>query len=925
MGKLKGKLYSGMLVLTLVFSLLSGSLESLFAVNDAETVSAAEDYGLADNIEDGVILHAWCWSFNTIKNNMRLIAESGYTSIQTSPINECVAGDNGALTFNEHWYYHYQPTNYTIGNYQLGTEAEFKAMCQEADKYGIKIIVDVVANHMTSDWSKINPSWQNYSYFHGNTLISNWNSRYDVTQNALLGLWDLNTQNTEVQQRILSYLKQCVADGADGFRYDAAKHVELPDDAGFGGNFWPVVLNNGADFQYGEILQDSISREDAYANYMNVTASSYGYVIREQLAAGNLSAARLSQYYAGNIDSDNLVTWVESHDNYCDGVSTYMTDNDIRLAWAVLAAREKGTPLYFSRPQGGGNGVKFPEQSRIGDIGDDLFYDKTIVEVNKFHNAMVGESETMKNYNGNSCVVVERGAKGMVIVNIGGTQDIYMQTALENGTYTDQVGNGTFTVSNGYISGRISSNSVHVLYKTETGPSVLLSQNGGSFSGTLSLTMTLKNAVSGTYKIGNEAAVSFTGSKTVLIGADMAVGDSKTVTVTAAGGSKEYSRSYTFTKGPDCLTVHFKRTDWEGGTPYIYAYTSAGTTITNSWPGTYMTADSSQGNGWYTYTNQLYTAANVMFTMGASSSNRDPGDGEPGYAAAGEVWYYEGAWYTYNPENIIGPETYTVTFMDGNKIISAVECDENNLPKLADALSCDGKLFAGWFTRPVSLKDASEVKSALAYTAGNSAISEDTVFYAGWIETGDGNDIFELAGTQVRIKEPSGLRFVTKIGTNLISSIEALNSSNISLKPDTIEDKGIGFGTVVTRASNLGSYELVKDINASAVISGRVVVPAAALFDINDEYLMYTAVVCNIPVSYYNTEIAARPYITYADANGVEQTYYYTETASSSGGGYSVSLYQAAKACCEESSLDEKTKEWLKTNILDKTTEAGKW
>lgn len=918
MGSFKRSLCSVVVTLALILSLVAGSIPAgQIAIDSVSTAEAANDYGLADNTKDGVILHAWCWSFNTIKENMQLIAESGYTSIQTSPINECVVGDNGALTFNGHWYYHYQPTNYTIGNYQLGTEAEFRAMCQEADKYGIKIIVDVISNHMTSDWSKINPSLQNSSYFHNNGGINDWNSRYEVTQKALLGLWDLNTQSATVQQMILNYLNKCIDAGADGFRFDAAKHIELPDDSGFGSNYWPVVLNNGAAFQYGEILQDSVSREDAYANYMNITASSYGYVLREQLAASNLSKDRLSQYYAGNINPDKLVTWVESHDTYCDGVSTYMSDNDIRLLWAVLAARAEGTPLFYSRPQGGGSGVTFPEQSRIGDVGDDLFYDKTIVEVNKFHNAMIGESESMKNYNGNSCVIIERGNKGMVIVNIGGNQNFNTSTSLANGTYTDQISGRTFTVSNGYISGNISNNSVHVLYNAETSPTVSLSQTGGTFSGALSLTMTLNNATSGTYKIGDNSAVSFTGTKTVTIGSDMAVGDSKVVTVTATDGTKNYSRSYTFTKGPDCLTVHFKRTDWGSGTPYIYAYTDSGTTITSSWPGTYMTADASEGSGWYTYTNQSYTSANVLFTMGASSTNRDPGDGEPGYAVTGEAWYYQGAWYTSNPE-AVETVTYNVTFKDGSNTVSAITCDENEAVTLPGALVSDGRIFAGWFTKEVNLNSPSAVSAALSYVSTTAPVTKDTTYYAGWIDIGQNDDMFELVGVQVRIKEPSGLRYVTQIGTNLIANIEALNSSNKSLKPDSSLDKGIGFGTVVTLSSNVSNTELVKNVNATSVVSGMTVVPAAVLLDSNDNYLTYSAVVSNIPVSSYNSKIAARPYITYKDANGAEQTYYYTETSSSAvGKGYSVSLYQAAEAYYNNSSTGSAIKEWLQNNILN--------
>lgn len=38
-------------------------------VSDAQQVDAS-DYGLCDNTKDGAILHAFCWSFNTIKENM---------------------------------------------------------------------------------------------------------------------------------------------------------------------------------------------------------------------------------------------------------------------------------------------------------------------------------------------------------------------------------------------------------------------------------------------------------------------------------------------------------------------------------------------------------------------------------------------------------------------------------------------------------------------------------------------------------------------------------------------------------------------------------------------------------------------------------------------------------------------------------------
>ena len=130
----------------------SASMTSTGAAQVQTQSAGANKYGLTSSIRDGAILHAWSWSFNTIKDNLKLIAESGYTSVQTSPINKIIEGEGGGMQLygKGKWYYQYQPTMYTIGNYQLGTLEEFKAMCAEADKYGIKIIVDAVVNHCTS-------------------------------------------------------------------------------------------------------------------------------------------------------------------------------------------------------------------------------------------------------------------------------------------------------------------------------------------------------------------------------------------------------------------------------------------------------------------------------------------------------------------------------------------------------------------------------------------------------------------------------------------------------------------------------------------------------------------------------------------------------------------------------------------------------
>lgn len=588
---LKKKMKKGLGSLLVLTAVSAGAFAQANAVKADEQVS----------MKDGTILHAWCWSFNTIKDNMQAIKDAGYTSVQTSPINTVVAGEGGNKSL-KNWYYQYQPTIYKIGNYQLGTEEEFKEMNRVADQYGIKIIVDAVLNHTTSDYNQISQEIKNIpNWTHGNTLISDWHNRYDVTQNALLTLYDWNTQNEYVQQYLLSYLKQAVADGADGFRYDAAKHIELPGE--YGSNFWNVILNNGSEFQYGEILQDDVSNDAGYGKLMSITASNYGQKIRSALKDRHISAGNLMNYQVSGVDAANLVTWVESHDNYAndDQESTWMNDSDIRLGWAMITARAKGTPLFFSRPVGGGNGTRFPGQSQIGDAGSDLYKDATVTAVNKFHNAMVGESEYLRNPGGDEQVaMIERGTKGAVIVNlVDGDKQINSETNLADGTYTDKVSGRQFNVSNGRITGSVPSRSAVVLYDDQASQAAQVSVDGykegdNSISSATEVTLKAKNAESATYKLDNGQEVAFQDGTKVTVGEGLEAGQSTTLTLTATGADGQTTtKTYTFTmKDPSAETsIYFQNPDnWSD--VYAYMYSAKDTKLLGAWPGTKMTKDS---------------------------------------------------------------------------------------------------------------------------------------------------------------------------------------------------------------------------------------------------------------------------------------------------------------------------------------------
>ena len=428
------------------------------------------------------ILHVWSWNFPTIAENMKQIADAGFTMLQTSPVNACFSPEGGNIKiFDEkegNWYHYYQPTDWTIGNNILGTEEEMKAMLDSAKKYDIRVLVDVLPNHTAFDIDLVTDQFYEAvggrdKMFHSSGLegISDYNDRTQCTLQGVGGLPDVNTENPLFQKYYMGFVNRLIEMGVRGFRYDTAKHIGVHSDpldteAGVTENdFWDVATGRkevlgvslaipyDSLFVYGEVLQDRNVPEEEYAGYFGQTASSYGHVLREALAKRSAKDIDLISWYH-RAAPEYLTTWVESHDTYCNAnESAGLTDAQIRTGWVFLTARQNGTPLFYSRPMNSTR-ENYWGDNLLGARGNDEFFHPEVVAVNNFRKEMKGMKEDIRISEDGETILVNRGDKGVALINLAIEENpVGLATTLPDGEYTDTVYGQQFKVEGGILTG----------------------------------------------------------------------------------------------------------------------------------------------------------------------------------------------------------------------------------------------------------------------------------------------------------------------------------------------------------------------------------------------------------------------------------------------------------------------------------------
>jgi alpha-amylase len=144
-------------------------------------------------------------------------------------------------------YHGYDTTDYETINPAYGTNADFATLCQEAHRRGIRVILDLVVNHSSSEnpWfvsARSSPSSPKRDWYIWSPNDLGWRQPWNLYTGADTwhpnpsdGQWfygvfwegmpDLNFKNPAVRDEIKRLASLWLERGADGFRLDAARYL----------------------------------------------------------------------------------------------------------------------------------------------------------------------------------------------------------------------------------------------------------------------------------------------------------------------------------------------------------------------------------------------------------------------------------------------------------------------------------------------------------------------------------------------------------------------------------------------------------------------------------------------------------------------------------------------------------------------------
>jgi alpha-amylase len=283
------------------------------------------------------IVHLFDWPFARCEAELQSIAAEGYGAIQISP---------PQLSIDEPaWWGRYQPLDFRRLEGPLGDEAGLRRLADAAHRLGLKLFVDVVLNHMAGGLHAQSLKYAQFGpeHFHPRVDID-YRELRSIREGWLVGLPDLRTEHPHVRAEARRYLELLIDCGADGFRFDAVKHMEP--------EFFAAVLDGLQTDGYGEyILQpghEPVMRE--FLPQMDLMDFSLHQSLAKALGPeGDWSALdRVHEDADAALPPGRGVAFVTNHDLELDQYGGFALPADgLALAHAFTVCRLQSRPLVW--------------------------------------------------------------------------------------------------------------------------------------------------------------------------------------------------------------------------------------------------------------------------------------------------------------------------------------------------------------------------------------------------------------------------------------------------------------------------------------------------------------------------------------------------------------------------------------------------
>lgn len=405
----------------------------MFARAFCFTLAALSGVAAADGER---IYQAFDQTFVTVEGQLSQLKAWGYTAVQISPPQK---SPNDPV-----WYARYQPIDFQVIEGPLGNEAQLRHLVTAAHAKGLKILADVVLNHM-ADVRHVGGhlrypefSEADFHYSDGQHCINDYNDRHQVTTYWMCDgnahLPDLDTSSPYVRSVHKRFLRKLLGLGIDGFRFDATKHIEP--------EYWADLLSAipSSTYVYGEVIGRALWESQLYTGMMPVTDF---HLLRTMLQAfslnGDLRFLTDPESFGAALPGRVSVAFARNHDTAMHGDFFNFGDyTDAMLANAYVIGRGVGDVLVYRDDAG-------QASTRAA-----MAFDRALIN----RNAFVRRAEEIcgQACDGRTTLFLERGNKGLMILNAANAwvdMTAARMPALDEGCYRELQNGFKVTIARG--------------------------------------------------------------------------------------------------------------------------------------------------------------------------------------------------------------------------------------------------------------------------------------------------------------------------------------------------------------------------------------------------------------------------------------------------------------------------------------------